>query len=120
MKKEICQRVGEYVVRFRDDDLNTLSVAKVADHFGVGRSYLLRVFKDYMRGDLEQFIIQKKISRAAVFWEKDLTLTAKEVAFRVGIPELSRFNELFMDYFGIDPEGFVHQLRGEFPPREFH
>lgn len=120
MKKELCLKVSEFIMSRDDDQLKDLSVSQIAEHFQVDPSYLLRMFENYLKIDLEKYITQQKICRAAAMCYKDCTLTFDEIVNKIGFDKPADFKKLFIRYFGASPQEFAKQRRKMFPPHEFN
>ena len=120
MKKELCLKVREFIMSRDDDQLKDLNVSRIAEHFQVDPSYLLRMFQNYLKIDLEKYITQQKICRAASMFHKDCTLTLEEIAEKIGLDNPAQFKKLFIYYFGASPQEFIKQRRKMFPPHEFN
>ncbi len=120
MKKELCLKVSEFVMNRADDQLRDLNVSQIAEHFRVDPSYLLRMFQNYLKIDLEKYITQQKICRAAAMCYKDCTLSLDEIVGKIGLDNPAQFKKLFVHYFGASPQEFVKQRRKMFPPHEFN
>ncbi|MCX6583681.1 MAG: helix-turn-helix domain-containing protein [Candidatus Aminicenantes bacterium] len=120
MKKELCLKVSEFIMSRDDDQLKDLNVSRIAEHFQVDLSYLLRMFQDYLKVDLEKYITQQKICRAASMCHKDCTIPLDEIAEKTGFDDPAQFKKLFVYYFGVSPREFAKQRRKLFPPHEFN
>lgn len=120
MKKELCLKVSEFIMNQDDDQLKNLSVSRIAEHFQVDPSYLLRMFQNYLKIDLEKYITQQKICRAAAMYYKDCTLPLTEIIKKIGLDNPTSFKKLFIQYFGASPQEFAKQRRKMFPPHEFN
>lgn len=104
MKKDnLTDRVIEYVLKCRDEELATLSVAKVAKKFKVSQSYLLRRFRIDKYFTLGKFIFRERMFRAATLLLQHKDLTIKSLAERIGFLDYDYFIRIFKNYYGITP-----------------
>jgi AraC-like DNA-binding protein len=122
MNKELCMKIGKFVISRNDQELKQLKVSQIARHFGVNPSYLSRIFKDSTMIDLKGFITRERMCRAMLLWHNanGNTFTYKELAKKIGFKNPYYFKRLFREYFGIFPGEYTNYQRGEFPPHEFN
>jgi two-component system response regulator YesN len=122
MTKELCVKVGEFVISRNDQELKHLNISQIANYFGVKPSYLSRIFKSSMRFDLKLFITKEKMYRAFLLCRNGNgnSITYKEIAKKIGFKNPHYFKRLFREHFGIYPEEYLNYQRGGFPPHEFN
>lgn len=81
------------------------SVAEMGTVLGVSTRHLLRAFRREHGVTVQEYIIQKRVQEAA----RLLTTTndsPKEIAAKVGVPDLQHFNKLIRTHTGASPRAF--------------
>ncbi len=82
-----------------------IQVSQIADTLGLNRSYFCRVFKQHMGMSPQEYIVSYRLEQA----EKLLTgtkLSQKEIALRVGYPDVYALSRMFKRRYGIAPGKF--------------
>jgi len=82
-----------------------LQVTDIAEMLGLNRSYFCRVFKRQMGMSPQDYIVSYRLEQA----EKLLTttkLSQKEIALRVGYPDVYALSRMFKRRYGIAPGKF--------------
>ncbi|MCU0287035.1 MAG: helix-turn-helix domain-containing protein [Acidobacteria bacterium] len=105
-KQKISDRVTEFVLTRKIDELALLKVSIIADTFGVNPSYLSRTFKGDKDITLNELITGEKMFRSALLLKKNKSLTMDDMAKIVGFSRADYFITLFKDYFGVHPRRF--------------
>lgn len=101
--KDLSNRVIEYVLGRKTDELAVLTVENIALHLNINRSHLSRTFKAEKNFTLEEFVFKMKIIRAASMLKDDLSLTIKEISAKMGFCRCDYFIRIFKRYFGTTP-----------------
>ena len=89
-----------------DNDCETLfTVEEIANRLGTSTRSLQLAFKKYAQTTPYQFLRNRKLhkARAILLSNNNPLCTVKEVAFKVGIFDLSRFSKTYADMFGELP-----------------
>lgn len=93
-------------VSFIESNYNqNLQVADIADMLNLNRSYFCRVFKRHMSMSPQEYIVSYRLEQA----EKLLIntkLSQKEIALRVGYPDVYALSRMFKRRYGISPGKF--------------
>lgn len=79
-----------------------ITVNKIADYIGVDRSYLSRLFREYEKTSIQQYMLSLKMNTAAMYLKNpDITVTA--AAQSVGYSDIRVFNKAFKRKFKASP-----------------
>ena len=65
-----------------------------------------RLFKEYSRETLKQFVTRIKMERAALFLSINQSISLTEVALNYGYSDVSSFSRAFKRYFGRSPSHY--------------
>lgn len=79
-----------------------LTIGGLAEHIGIERSYLHRLFAAGLGTSPGQYLLKVRMSRAAELL-RTTALSVQEVALSTGYPELSHFSGAFRRFYGIPP-----------------
>jgi len=99
----ISDRVVEYVLSRKINELGTLTVENIAANLKINRSHLSRTFKNEKNFTIEEFVFKIKIIRAASMLKDDVEMTIKEIARKLGFSRCDYFIRIFKRYFGTTP-----------------
>ena len=99
VKKDVLPYVAENYANIN------LSVASIAEHFGVHPVYLSRLFKAQIGEGLLDYITAFRIERAKEIL-RDSRLTIEEAAARVGYTNARTFSRAFKKVTGMTPGKF--------------
>jgi two-component system response regulator YesN len=102
-KKNISDRVVEFVLKSSLDDFQDLTVTKIASTFHVNRCYLSRKFKSDKAFTLCEFLIREKLSRSIVLLRENDQITIQELSAKMGFSNTNYFIQIFRNYFGAPP-----------------
>ena len=80
----------------------SIMVQQIADHCGVDRAYLSKIFKYATGKTLQEYLIQFRIKRAKQLL-KDTDLSVKYVSFSVGYNDPFTFSKVFKKQEGVSP-----------------
>lgn len=80
----------------------SIMVQQIADHCGVDRAYLSKIFKYATGNTLQEYLIQFRIIRAKQLL-KDTDLSVKYVSYSVGYNDPFTFSKVFKKQEGVSP-----------------
>ena len=80
----------------------SIMVQQIADHCGVDRAYLSKIFKYATGKTLQEYLIQFRIKRAKQLL-KDTDLSVKYVSYSVGYYDPFTFSKVFKKQEGVSP-----------------
>ena len=80
----------------------SIMVQQIADHCGVDRAYLSKIFKYATGNTLQEYLIQFRIKRAKQLL-KDTDLSVKYVSYSVGYHDPFTFSKVFKKQEGVSP-----------------
>lgn len=80
-----------------------LSLGKVADRFGLSRSYVSRLFRKYEGTSLGEFLTQRRVTVAAELLRGDRHRSVKEIATFCGFRDQYYFSRVFKASTGLSP-----------------
>ena len=80
----------------------SIMVQQIADHCGVDRAYLSKIFKYATGNTLQEYLIQFRIKRAKQLL-KDTDLSVKYVSYSVGYNDHFTFSKVFKKQEGVSP-----------------
>lgn len=86
------------------DDLE-LSVAQIADHIGINRSHLYRVFDQIAHQSVNSFILDYRLSKAVALLQHS-SAGIGEIARSCGFSEQSYFSSVFKKEYGVSPSSY--------------
>jgi two-component system response regulator YesN len=87
-----------------------LRVQDVARAVGLSKSHLAQAFKRETDETVRQYIQTRRMAKAAALLY-DLSLSIKEIAALVGIPDSGNFARAFQKATGCTPTEFRNRLR---------
>ena len=79
-----------------------LTVQSVADHIGIDRSHLYRVFETTLHQSVRDFILSARIQKAKVLLSHDSDCISN-IAYSCGFSDASHFTAMFKRKVGISP-----------------
>ncbi len=79
-----------------------LTVAEIADHFGVTAGHLSRMHKRHCGQSLQAYLMRQRMDTAYRLLSED-GLGVSAVAYQLGFSDVQAFNKLFRKYFGAAP-----------------
>jgi YesN/AraC family two-component response regulator len=105
--------MNEAIYRYIENNYkdSSLSVEKIADHFGKSRGYLFSHFKDETGEGLLYQINKVRIVKAKQLM-LETKLSINEISEKVGIINVNSFIRIFKKYEGVTP-GKYRELMGE-------
>ncbi len=99
----------EHIVEGEYSDAN-LSPARIAEQIGLSTPYLSRIYKELRPYSLSEFILNFRIEQAKCLLKDDISLSAREIAVRVGFSNENYFYTLFRKRTGYTPNTYRKQL----------
>ncbi len=110
--------VGEKGVGILDRALDYISknysygitVSQIADHLGVSRSHLFRVFKENMGVSVQEYLLSFRLKRAETLIEST-DMNIKEIMYSCGFNDLPNFSRQFRKAYGIPPGAYRNNKR---------
>ncbi len=97
--QDYARMADEYVLNNIHKKLTVIDIAK---HLKINRSYLSRLFKQYKKVSLQQYIISTKMNTAAQHL-KNTDMSVAETAQSVGYTDYHIFNKMFKQHFHLPP-----------------
>ncbi|MDD2533843.1 MAG: AraC family transcriptional regulator [Eubacteriales bacterium] len=91
---------------------SNLNLEAVAREIGISSGYLRQLFKQETGQTLNDYLIDERIKRACVMLE-ETDLTARDIAFAVGIQDSRYFYTVFKKKTGQTTEAYRRNLRGK-------
>jgi two-component system response regulator YesN len=121
-KRKLTDRVAEFIVTRKDDELAALKVDTIAADLGVNPSYLSRKFKSDKDMTLNEFITGEKMHRSAILLSKNKHVSIVSLAKLTGFARADYFVILFKNYFGIHPKKFgeLKNKKRKFQPFDYN
>jgi AraC-like DNA-binding protein len=104
-------RVVEFILSRKDEELATLTETAVADTLGLARSTLLQGFEREQNMTLARFISREKIYRAFFMIENNQAISTLEIAKKLGFTRLKDFIHEFQSIFLIEPDRYLRLMR---------
>lgn len=101
-------RIRKVLESLEDDP--TASVRELATQVNLSRSRLGHLFKLQMGVDLNRFLANERLEKAAELL-RQTDLSIKEIAARIGYQHSSSFDRGFQQKFGVPPAGFRKKNR---------
>jgi len=110
-RKEVSNQLLAAAMEFIDSNIGSIQgISSVADSVNRNQDYLNRLFVQHTQQSCGAYIKRQKMERARQMLA-DVTLSIKEIAVSVGIPNLSSFCRTFHDYWGISATVMRYRLR---------
>lgn len=107
-KKEryVVQQACGYI---HDHASEGITLTELAEHVGLSRYYLLRVFREAMGMPPHTYLESVRISKAKQLLEVGLPLT--QVAMELGFSDQSHFTNCFKRFIGVTPGQYVQEIK---------
>lgn len=97
------EKVKKYIYDNVDKNLNGISIA---EHFSYSYDYFRKVFKEYFRVSISDFIGKTRVDYALKLLKKT-NLSVKQVSKKCGFSSTSHFIALFKKYNKVTPKQFL-------------
>ncbi|MEF3313294.1 helix-turn-helix domain-containing protein [Paenibacillus sp. GYB004] len=104
---KIAQQVAEYVQNGAEGEL---SLQEAADRFGLSPSQLSRMFKEEMRVNFIDYVIEMRMSRAKE-WLVHSDMPIKQIADRLQYTTTQNFSRAFKQTTGMSPGQYRESVR---------
>jgi len=105
-----AEQMKAVVAYIESEYAEALSVADLARVAGMSPGHFSRVFKSYLRKTPMEYVLQHRLSRAALLLRNG-SLSVGQIAMEVGLPNFSYFGKAFKTKFGVVPSGYRKKLR---------
>lgn len=92
-----------------------ITVTDVAQHVGLERSYLSKIFHQCTGSTLQKYLLNVRIERSR-FLLKHTDYTIKEISFSVGITDEYYFSRIFRQVVGISPSSYRQNEKTQVSP----
>jgi len=107
-------RIGK-AINFIEENLHEkLVLDEVASKAHFSPYHFHRLFKIVTRETLNDFIVRKRIEKAASFLLRKKEMTITEISEKVGFTSLSSFSRRFKKFYGISPAEFKKESPNKF------
>lgn len=97
---EYVSKIKEYISSNID---NQISLNSVADHFKMNTSYLSTFFKEASGMNFSDFVVNKKLEKAAELLLSPNALDINKIADIIGYSNTTYFTKLFKEKYGMTP-----------------
>lgn len=97
---EFIQKIVDYV---SDHIANQISLNSVSDEFNIGSSHLSRLFKDSLDISFSDYILDKKLEKAAELFATEGDKSIAEIAEKLGYLTPAYFSKIFKGKYGMTP-----------------
>lgn len=97
---EFIAKISQYIL---DNIDSSICLNSVAEAFYISPSHLSKIFKKSTGINFSDFIIGKKFERAAQLLLDEKNMEINELAEKVGYQNISYFNKLFKERYGVTP-----------------
>lgn len=87
-----------------------LKIDQIANEVKVERTYLFKLFKQYITVSPQQYLIQFRLNKASELLRKT-NYPIEEIAFLVGFSNASHFSKIFSKHKCLSPKKFRQQFR---------
>ena len=87
-----------------------LTLEAVANHVGLAREYLSRLFIKETGVNLFEYIMDVRMRKAAELLGGNTPVLIKEVALTVGFDNQYSFSRKFKEYYGVSPINYKDSL----------
>ncbi len=88
-----------------NNNISNHSLDEILDSFHYNKTYLRRVFKRYLKMDLNKYWLDKKLTRAATLL-KTTNMKVNEISQTLGFQSYAYFNKRFVERYGITPSKY--------------
>ena len=88
---------------------DSLSVAAMADQFGITPNYLSKIFKEVTGERLLNFIHGIRLEKAKELLMQEPGMTVEEVANMVGYNNTATFNRIFLKFENVPPKKWLER-----------
>ena len=108
-KPMIHQQIDQLVRWMNTSYMEPLSIEAMAAQLGYHRTYLARMFHQYMGVSPMQYLTALRLERAAILLQSSQSFTVEEIASLVGYKDPLYFSKLFKQKYGLSPSIYKKQ-----------
>jgi len=87
-----------------------IRVSQMAEHLGISRSHLFRVFKESMGVSVQEYLLSFRLERAVSLMEST-DMNIKEIMYSCGFNDLPNFSRQFRKAYGMPPAAYRNNKR---------
>ncbi len=91
--------------------MNGIKPRDIAAHLSVDRTYLYRVFRNYLHTSPEQYLIRYRIGKAVELME-ERRYSVTQISHFVGIQDVYHFSKMFKKNMGMSPRDYQKTICG--------
>lgn len=88
-----------------DHYCDPITIQDIADHLGINRSYLHRVFKSFTGVSIQNYLLDYRIRQACILL-KNTDLSIRVIAHSVSFIDPLYFSRLFRQKMGVSPSEY--------------
>lgn len=96
----MINKAEDYIETHLDKNISLIDLANNAF---MSKYHFHRLFSEYSKETVKQFIIRIKMERSAIFLTVRHDVSITDVALRYGYSDASSFNKSFKKYHGLSP-----------------
>lgn len=105
----ICQKKPSYaedaLQYIEDHYCDPITIQDIADHLGINRSYLHRLFKSFTSVSIQSYLLDYRIKQACILL-KNTDLSIRVIAHSVSFIDPLYFSRLFRQKMGVSPSEY--------------
>lgn len=105
----ICQKKSGYaedaLQYIEDHYCDPITIQDIADHLGINRSYLHRLFKSFTSVSIQSYLLDYRIKQACILL-KNTDLSIRVIAHSVSFIDPLYFSRLFRQKMGVSPSEY--------------
>jgi AraC-like DNA-binding protein len=87
-----------------------LTVSQIANHLGISRSHLFRIFKENMDMSVQSYLLSYRLERAESML-KNTDRSVKEIMYSCGFKDSPNFSRQFRSAYGLPPGAYRDAYR---------
>lgn len=104
-QEEKADHVEEALRYIEDHYCDPFTVQELADHLGLNRSYLHRIFKSFTGVSIQSYLLDYRIRQACILL-KTTTLSVRVIAHSVSYIDPLYFSRIFHQKMGVSPSEY--------------
>lgn len=90
--------------------MRPVHVEEIANHLGINRQYLSRLFKAEYQMTMQEFLVQSRLRYAAILLQRGTAVS--QAAYMCGYEDVFNFSKMFKKKFGISPSECMNKKTG--------
>ena len=94
------------VYLYIDQNLSTVTLNSMAEHFHITAAHLSRMFKRYNEHNFSEYLSEKKLQKAIILLEQPSKVSINDISKELGYSTPSYFHTKFKEYYGITPSAY--------------